>query len=69
MSYWIIPESGIPVSRTTVKHVTYLETYTNASKQKFEVYEKSIREGFHEKYIVEAFTGPNRTKLTMEMGA
>ena len=33
MSYWILPASVIPVPRTTVQRVTYLETCTDASKQ------------------------------------
>ena len=33
MSYWILPESGIPVSRTTVQKVTKLEVYTDQNKK------------------------------------
>ena len=69
MSYWILPESGIPVSRTTVQRVTYLEICTDASKQRFEVYDKTIKERFHEKYTGEALAGPNSTNPTMEMWA
>ena len=69
MSYWILPESGIPVSRTTVQRVTYLEICTDASKQRFEVYDKAIKERFHEKYTGEALAGPNSTNPTMEMWA
>ena len=47
MSYWIFPASGIPVSRATVQRVTYLDTCTDSSKQRFEVYDKSIKEIFH----------------------
>ena len=50
MSYWILRESSIPVSRTTVQRVTYIETCTNASKQRFESYDKAIKEIFHKKY-------------------
>ena len=28
MSYWVLPKSGIPISRTTVQRVTHLETQT-----------------------------------------
>ena len=69
MSYCILPEIGILVSRTTVQRVTYLETCTDASKQRFEVYDKSIKERFHEKYTEEAFVAPNSTKMTIEMWA
>ena len=33
MSYWILPERGIPVSRTTVQKVTKLEVYTDQNKK------------------------------------
>ena len=69
MSYWILPSSVIPVSRTTVQHVTYLETCTYASKQRFGVYDKAIKERYHEKYTEEAFVGPKSNKPTMEMWA
>ena len=67
MSYWILPESGIPVLIATVQHVTYIDTYTDASKQRLEVYHKAIREKFHEKYTEEAFAGHNSTNPNMEM--
>ena len=67
MSNWILTASGIPVSRTTVHCVTYLETCTDARNQRFEVYDKAIKDIFHEKYTEEAFASPNSTNLTMEM--
>ena len=69
MSYWILPESGIPFLRKTVDRVTYLETWTDSIKQRFEVYDKAIIEIFHEKYTEDAFVGPKSTKPTMEMCA
>ena len=69
MSYWILPSSGIPVSITTILRVTYLETYNDANKQRFELYDKAIKGRFHNKYTEEAFVGPNSTKPTMEMWA
>ena len=69
MSYWILLERGIPVLRTTVQRVTYLETCANSSKLRFKVYEKATKEIFHKKYTKVAFTGPNNTKSTMEMWA
>ena len=65
--YWILPASGIPVLRKTVQCVTYLETCDDASKQCLEVYDKAIKDRFHEKYTEESFTGPNRNKPTVEM--
>ena len=67
MSYWLLLASGIPVSRTTVQRVTYLETYTDTSKQRFEVYDNAVKERFHEKYTEEAFAGPNSAKPIMEI--
>ena len=67
MSYWIFPASGIPVYRTRVQRVTYLETCTNNSKKRFKVYEKAIKGRFHEKFTEEAFAGHNTTRPTMEI--
>ena len=54
MRYWILLASSIPVLRTTVQLVTYIETCTDASNKRFEVYDKAIKERFHEKYTEEA---------------
>ena len=67
MSYWILSASGITVLRTTLQRVTYLETCTDASKQRFEVYDKAIKQIFHKKYTEESFEVPNSTKPTMEV--
>ena len=67
MIYWILPASSIPVSRTTVQRVIYLETCTDASKKRFKVYYKAIKEIFHGKYTEEDFAGLNSTKPTMKM--
>ena len=47
--------------------MAYLETCKNSNKKCFEVYDKAIKERFHEKYNEEAFAGPNRTNPTMEI--
>ena len=67
MIYWILPASGIPFLRTMVQRVTYLETCTDAINQHVEVYDKFIKERFHEKYTEEAFAGPNSAKPIMEI--
>ena len=41
-SYWVLPASGIPMSRTTVKRVTNLESQTKQCKKRFSVYDKRI---------------------------
>ena len=67
MIYWILPASGIPVSRNTLQHVTYLETCTDDRKQRFEVYYKAKKDIFTEIYTEEAFAGPDITKPKMDM--
>ena len=69
MRYGILPASEILVLITTVQRVIYLETCTDASKQRFKVYEKATKERFHKKYTEKAFTCPNSTNPTMEMWA
>ena len=50
-----------------VQRVTYLDTCTDTSNQRLEVYDKAIKEWFHKKYTEEDFAGPNSIKLTMDM--
>ena len=47
ISYWILLASDIPVSIKTVQHVTYIKTFTDATNQRFEVYNKVIKERLH----------------------
>lgn len=51
MSYWILPSTGIPISRTTVQRVTNLESSTDSCKRRFEEYDKRIARRFNEQYI------------------
>ena len=67
MSYWVLPKSGIPISRTKVQRVTHLETQTNANRKRFEHYDIAITERFHEVYTQEASSAPSSDKATMEM--
>ena len=67
MSYWVLPNSDIPISRTTVQHVTHLETQRDANKKRFEHYDTAINERFHEVYTQESFSAPSSDKPTMEM--
>ena len=50
MSYWILPDSSISVSQTTVQRIRYLETCTDANKSILEVFYDAIQERFHENY-------------------
>ena len=67
MSYWVLPKSGILISRTTVQSVTHLETQTDANRKRFEHYDTAITERFHEVYTQEYFSAPSSDKPTMEM--
>ena len=51
MSYWVLSDSGTPMSRTTVQRVTKLESQTEQCKKILCVYDKRIAEKFNEKYI------------------
>ena len=50
MSYWVFPNSGIPISITTVQRVTHLKTQTDANRKRFKLYDTDITERFHEVY-------------------
>ena len=50
MSYWVLPKTGIPISRTTVQRVTHFETQTEANRKRFEQYDTSIIDRSHEVY-------------------
>ena len=67
MSYWVLPKSGIPISRTTVQRVTHLETKTYANRNRFKHYDTTITERFHEVYTQESSSEPSSDKLNMEM--
>ena len=69
ISYWILPTSGMPVTLTTMKHITYLETCTDSKKSLFKVFDDGIQEQFHEKYDKATFSGKNISKPTMYMWA
>ncbi|MEM7375750.1 MAG: hypothetical protein AAF587_44565 [Bacteroidota bacterium] len=47
-TYWILPESGIPVSAGTVQRVTHLEQQTDSFKEKCSAYTKKIADTFKE---------------------
>ena len=46
MSYWILPESGIPISATTVQRVTNDERSTEEMKARMMEYEKRLKRVF-----------------------
>ena len=50
MSYWILPESGIAMSCTTVQRVTHLENQTDEYKKRMNDFQK----GLEEKWQVES---------------
>ena len=67
MSYWVLPSSSIPITRTTVQRVTNLEAQTDKYKRIFDAYNKRIAEQFNEKFISANQEEHNRTKPTAEM--
>ena len=67
MSYWVLPASGIPMSRTTVQQVTNLESQTEQCKKLFEVYNISIADRFNEVYIEGKFIDTSNNKPNIEL--
>lgn len=59
MSYWILPESGIPESRTTVQRITVPESFTEANIQRFTVFDKKIATRFKEGRLVKSGDKPD----------
>ena len=49
MSYWLLPESGIPISATTVQRMTNDEKSTEEMQKRMEQYEESLRSTFDAK--------------------
>jgi hypothetical protein len=43
MSYWVLPESGIPVSATTVQRLTNDERNTEETKRRMDQYEEKLK--------------------------
>ena len=48
MSYWVLPDSGIPESRTTVQRVTIPESQTETNIARFAAYDSKIAARFKE---------------------
>jgi hypothetical protein len=46
MYYWVLPQSGIPISCTTVQRVTNLEQQTDEYKQRMNQFEEVIEAKF-----------------------
>ena len=67
MSYWILPTSGIPMSRTTVQRVKKLESKTEQWKKLFEVYDRSIAYRFNKVYIESNLIDTKNNKLNIEI--
>ena len=67
ISYWVFPDSGIPMSHTTVQRVTNLESKTEKFKKRFSVYDKSIAEIFNEKYIDADYLHDNNDKPAVRL--
>jgi hypothetical protein len=48
MSYYVLPSTGVPVSRTTVQRMTELEKQTDANRQRIDAFEKAIADRYKE---------------------
>ena len=66
MSYWVLPASGIPVSRTSVQRVTNLESQTEQCQRRFKIYDQQIAERFNEKYNDVDYLQNNNEKPDIE---
>ena len=67
MSYWVLPVSVIPISRTTVQRVTNLESATNQNQKRFELYNKHGADRFKEEYIGENYLHNHHQKPDVEL--
>ena len=67
MSYWVLPASGIPMSRTTVQKFTNLESQTEQCNKRFEVYDRDIPEIFNDVYIEGNFIDTPNNKPNIEL--
>ena len=54
-SYWILPESGIPVSITTLQQVTNREGQTDQNKKRVDTYDKLIADRFNKQYLGDVY--------------
>ena len=55
MSSWILPESGVPVSKSTVQQVTNLEGQTDQNKKRSDSYVKIIAYLFNEQNLGDGY--------------
>jgi hypothetical protein len=59
MSYWILPVSGIPISRTTVQRMTELEKSTDVNKARILKYDEAIAARFKEERLAKCGDKPD----------
>ena len=59
MSYWILPSSGVPESRTTVQRVTLPESSAEANISRFNAYDRKIAERYKESRLYKSGDKPN----------
>ena len=59
MSYWVLPSSGVPESRTTVQRVTLPESSTEANISRFNAYDRKIAERYKESRLYKSGDKPN----------
>ena len=56
LCYWVLPDTGIPMARTTVQHVTELELQTDEIKAKVTSFDVKLRERLKDKnHVIKDF--------------
>jgi hypothetical protein len=63
MSYWVLPESGIPVSVTTVQRMTNAERSTDEMQKRKDQYEEKLKVLFDSLTAVISQARPKRCRL------
>ena len=59
MSFWVLPESGIPVAATTVSRIPQLEKELEANQTRFQQYDEKIAAKFKEERLQAVGGKPN----------
>lgn len=67
MSYWILPQTGIPIVRSTVQRVTILEQQTDAIRQRMIDFDKEIHDKFRGDFHVDVDGEKNHQLLGVLM--
>ena len=64
MTYWILSESGIIISISTVQRVTLADLNTDVMKKRYGTFDKVMQEKFKDDVILEQYELPTLEKYT-----